>query len=332
MPVLPASHIVLQADGKAFYHCGSAKGRWQGGLGRAWKGMQPLGRPEEDRRMVEEGKERESEENEQWSRDGDGSDEGGGASGATAEDDYGEEEWGAEEESEEEDERWDANELPLFTTHSTRRVFEVSECVRIVGGFRPSAELRGELVEVGGVSPHEQLSLPPRCHANARVVHTGLTLQLRYEPPSPKFSRKRPECASYRLTLLRGIDFLYSTRGLHTHIVYSRKPAFAVWGNLELFFSQPFLLERVLSCLKHVKASNNLELLSSRSAPLQDGSPLPPDPIAEEHKLQLFHEKHRRKVHRRRRLLLALSCSAAGVAALASLAAFARRPRYAHRL
>lgn len=211
-----------------------------------------------------------------------------------------------------------ATEVPLFTDSHSRRVFEVHQVTRIVGGFRPSVECRGDVVEVPCVPPYASLRMPARAYSSATIAQSHLTLNLRYEPPSPKFTRKHPECASYRLTFLRGSDFLYSTRGLHTRIVFSRKLAFAVWGNLELFFGQPQLLDRVLSCLKHVKLSGSLLLLSNRSAPMQGGSPLPVDPVAEEQKAQAVLEQHSHRRRTHRRLTFALASAAALTAATAA--------------
>ena len=71
-----------------------------------------------------------------------------------------------------------------------------------------------------------------------KVVERDLTLSLRYEPPSPKFSRQCPTSASYRLKVSKGSEFLYLTRGLTRSIRIDRLDLVVTWGNLELAFGE----------------------------------------------------------------------------------------------
>jgi hypothetical protein len=49
-----------------------------------------------------------------------------------------------------------------------------------------------------------------------------MTCTIKYEPPSPKFSRKRPSQLSYRLQMLQAQDFVMSLRGLPETIACQR--------------------------------------------------------------------------------------------------------------
>lgn len=151
---------------------------------------------------------------------------------------------------------WDVCAVPIFTTEGIRRLFRVERTVRCVGSYRPSFEYTGSVVEVareGECDISDETAL-----ADGRVVQQGLTLSLRYEPPSPKFSQKCPTCASYRLKVSRGNDFLYSTRGMNKQIVISKPALVAVWGNLELGFGSGRELATFLGALKYVQVTDNL--------------------------------------------------------------------------
>lgn len=178
---------------------------------------------------------------------------------------------------------------PLFTTPGVRRLVVIDACERAVGGFRPSFEYRGRVVELEGVGPGASLGRVARL-ARGKREGEGVRVCVRYEPPSPKFSRKRPGCASYRLTVSRGSDYIFSTRGLPSALAFSRKHCVAVWGTLELAFPCPHLLLSFVSSLKHVSSSSSrLSLIllllrrpcPSGSSPLPlPGPPLRPLPLA----------------------------------------------------
>jgi len=86
-----------------------------------------------------------------------------------------------------------------------------------------------------------------------RILEDGLTLSVRYEPPSPKFHHKCPSSASYRLKVARGKDFLYSTRGMERSLYVDYTAQHAIWGDLELHFTQKADLKRFMLGLKHVR-------------------------------------------------------------------------------
>jgi len=69
------------------------------------------------------------------------------------------------------------------------------------------------------------------------VIASGLSLNITYEPPSPKFSQQCPDSSSYRLKLFNGTDFLYSVRGLPQQIKVHQNAYIVRWGPLELQFS-----------------------------------------------------------------------------------------------
>ena len=101
------------------------------------------------------------------------------------------------------------------------RVFIVSRVLKATGGFRPCFLFEGSLCEVQpyqgelnafpccklatcSQSSDHELPSPLCLHAGGghkleRVQNTReLQLSLRYEPPSPKFTRSLPQMASYR--------------------------------------------------------------------------------------------------------------------------------------
>eukprot|EP00217_Crustomastix_stigmatica_P010195 CAMPEP_0183798300 /NCGR_PEP_ID=MMETSP0803_2-20130417/18410_1 /TAXON_ID=195967 /ORGANISM="Crustomastix stigmata, Strain CCMP3273" /LENGTH=163 /DNA_ID=CAMNT_0026042979 /DNA_START=93 /DNA_END=581 /DNA_ORIENTATION=- len=121
---------------------------------------------------------------------------------------------------------FDVSAVPIFTSGGVRRLFVVEKTLRCVSSYRPSFEYLGRVVELGAAASPD----------SGRVLEAGLTLSLRYEPPSPKFTAKCPGSASYRLKVSRGEEFLYSTRGLNKRVVVSGVAKAVVWGNLELGF------------------------------------------------------------------------------------------------
>ena len=173
-----------------------------------------------------------------------------------------------------------------------RRWFRVTDVLRAGGDFRPSFVLAGDVIEARGgdgcaaaaaaasaaprPQPQPQPPPPPESPAEtiadsdsehqggaagedghvgapAAVIAAGLTLALRYEPPSPKFTRLRPRAASYRLSVRRGDDFLYSSRGLAPLATYDRGAATVVWGELRLVFAGgEAAMSRFIDALKYV--------------------------------------------------------------------------------
>ncbi len=101
---------------------------------------------------------------------------------------------------------------------------------------------------------------PFRCcvhhHAGAHLEPVAkstapLTLSLRYEPPSPKFSRSQPGLASYRVKLLQGAQFIYLHRGLPKVCLVDRQARCLSWGPLQLVFKTSEQLDSVLAVLRH---------------------------------------------------------------------------------
>ena len=143
----------------------------------------------------------------------------------------------------------------IFSTEVARRLFVVQSTSRAHRGCRPSFEFEGYIVEVGagllrdgGGSGDEVDS----ARGTQKLVDSGLTLSLRYEPPSPKFSRQCLDYTSYRLKLCKGPEFLYSVRGLQRQLHVNSKAFFVVWGNLELAFRSGGELANFLEALRYV--------------------------------------------------------------------------------
>mmetsp|Transcript_22296 Transcript_22296/g.72313 ORF Transcript_22296/g.72313 Transcript_22296/m.72313 type:complete len:277 (-) Transcript_22296:662-1492(-) len=170
---------------------------------------------------------------------------------------------------------WDTSTsaVPIFSTQGVRRLFKVQRTMRAVGNFRPSFEYFGHVVELD-LQNGEELET---AGAGERMVERDLTLSLRYEPPSPKFTQKCPQCTSYRLKVSRGVEFLYSTRGMHKQLVVSKTALVAIWGNLELKFEQKRDLSTFLNALKYVEVTENPLALKNRTlGHLQQIEPPPP--------------------------------------------------------
>ena len=126
----------------------------------------------------------------------------------------------------------------------TRRVFRVERTEFSGGHHRPCFTFHGLVVE-GSTEQQQQ--------QQQRILEDGLTLSVRYEPPSPKFHHKCPSSASYRLKVARGKDFLYSTRGMERSLYVDYTAQHAIWGDLELHFTQKADLKRFMLGLKHVR-------------------------------------------------------------------------------
>ena len=85
------------------------------------------------------------------------------------------------------------------------------------------------------------------------VVASDLSLNITYEPPSPKFHQQCPGSASYRLKLFKGSDFRYSVRGLPQQVKVHQNAYVVRWGPLELQFSSKQQLDIFASSIKHVE-------------------------------------------------------------------------------
>merc|ERR1712078_217497 len=102
-----------------------------------------------------------------------------------------------------------------------------------------------------------------RLLSNEKTIERDLTLSLRYEPPSPKFSRSCPTSASYRLKVSRGEEFLYLTRGLTKKVSVDKLELVVTWGHLELAFGNSEELGIFVSALRYVDFVDNSALSSS---------------------------------------------------------------------
>ncbi|KAF5836455.1 hypothetical protein DUNSADRAFT_5902 [Dunaliella salina] len=136
--------------------------------------------------------------------------------------------------------------MPKVSTFLCCRVFLVTRVERASGGFRPNFLFNGELVEVlPGVSGE--------AHRLERVLNTNeLQLSLRYEPPSPKFTKlvHGQEMVSYRLKLLDGHQFIYLQRGLPKVLVVDEHVRAVGWGQLQLVFHTEQQLASFLKVLR----------------------------------------------------------------------------------
>mmetsp|Transcript_30373 Transcript_30373/g.85802 ORF Transcript_30373/g.85802 Transcript_30373/m.85802 type:complete len:319 (+) Transcript_30373:1847-2803(+) len=150
----------------------------------------------------------------------------------------------------------------IFTSQGFRRIFIVTTIIKARGAHRPSFEFHGYIIGFEGTGDGQAHAAGER--TGAHVVANGLTLSLRYEPPSPKFGSKCPGLTSYRLKVSRGPEFLYSMRGLPQQMWVDSAARVAVWGKLELAFASPAELGRFLETLKHVDVSE--EALLDHSA------------------------------------------------------------------
>ena len=83
----------------------------------------------------------------------------------------------------------DSTGYPSVSPMGDSRIFVVSRVVRSSGGFRPSCLMEGCVCDV------RDSSTGPSLHP---VSPGSFQLSIRYEPPSPKFSRNKPEFISYR--------------------------------------------------------------------------------------------------------------------------------------
>ena len=150
-------------------------------------------------------------------------------------------------------EAWEVGPPVIFSTQRARRLFIVQNIARALTGCRPSFEFEGFIVEVaGGKDFSDLVQSRKRLQKSDNLVESGLTLSLRYEPPSPKFSRHCPEFTSYRVRVWKGEEFLYSTRGLQRQMQIDSSSLIVVWGNLELAFSSGPELSKFLAAIRYV--------------------------------------------------------------------------------
>lgn len=181
----------------------------------------------------------------------------------------------------------------LFVHAETPRAFIVEQIIRAQASHRPAFTFKGYAVERQNGSQTERgsasgdLSHRQRGSQSARggmthrsrlsVFARDLTLDIAYEPPSPKFRIQAPGSSSYRLKLSKHTTgFLYSVRGLPMQLIVHRKKNIVQWGPLELWFSSKFQMQRFVENVKHV------ELLEYNSAPqpldesaIRDSQPKP---------------------------------------------------------
>ncbi|GLC69602.1 hypothetical protein PLESTF_000853100 [Pleodorina starrii] len=123
------------------------------------------------------------------------------------------------------------------------QVFIVRALSKAMTGFRPSVMCEGYLAELSMSSSGYTLA----------PLGRDQQLSFKYEPPSPKFSRKRPSCVSYRLQLLHGSQFLYSLRGLPKSLRCQRSAHALEWGPVHLVFAASSDLDTFLATLKFVE-------------------------------------------------------------------------------
>ena len=125
----------------------------------------------------------------------------------------------------------------------------MEDIIKACAGCRPSFLFTGSVVEQ---APGNPVRSSLRLLSNEKTIEQDLTLSLRYEPPSPKFSRSCPTSTSYRLKVSRGEDFLYLTRGLTKKVSVDKLELVVTWGNLELAFGNSEELGIFLGALRYV--------------------------------------------------------------------------------
>lgn len=206
-----------------------------------------------------------------------------------------------------------AAEMVQVLTHlfaGARRSFVVQQITRANSSHRPSFTFVGYVVEytgggatergnktergnsAGNISrrQHREGSQTARGGQSQRsrimVIAEDLSLNITYEPPSPKFHQQCPGSSSYRLKLIRGSSFLYSVRGLPQQVKVHQNAYVVRWGPLELQFNSKQQLDIFASSIKHVELEwapcgqhtarqTAATLQSSRpSIPLRSATPL----------------------------------------------------------
>ena len=153
-----------------------------------------------------------------------------------------------------------------------RRSYVVQQITRASSSHRPSFTFLGYAVEYtdGRGSQTERGNSAANMSARSQkagsqtarggqsqrsrlvVVATGLSLNITYEPPSPKFHQQCPGSSSYRLKLFKANDFLYSVRGLPQQVRVHQNAYIVRWGPLELQYNSKQQLDMFTSAVKHV--------------------------------------------------------------------------------
>lgn len=138
------------------------------------------------------------------------------------------------------------DETPVYSSAMGKHVtFTATSIQRVITGHRPSVSFIGTLTSTsmpaGGTSPSVLDG-----HAEEVV------LTIRYEPPSAKFIRQHPHCASYRLTLSKGNEHMYSSRDLPRSVDVDRQHLRAEWGKVCILLSDAASFQALIGCLRHV--------------------------------------------------------------------------------
>ena len=141
-----------------------------------------------------------------------------------------------------------------------RRSFVVQQITRANSSHRPSFTFLGYVVECISGGATERGNKTERSARGGRsqrsrliVLAEDLSLNITYEPPSPKFHQQCPGSSSYRLKLFRGSSFLYSVRGLPQQVRVHQNAYVVRWGPLELQFNSKQQLDIFASSIKHVE-------------------------------------------------------------------------------
>ncbi|KAG2489455.1 hypothetical protein HYH03_012091 [Edaphochlamys debaryana] len=121
-------------------------------------------------------------------------------------------------------------------------LFVCTSISRAVSGFRPAVLCEGYMATLSAGSQGFSLT------------RTGSDqhLSFKYEPPSPKFARKRPGSVSYRLQLLHGSQFLYSLRGLPRVVRCQRAARALEWGPVHVVFCAAKDMDTLLATIRYV--------------------------------------------------------------------------------
>lgn len=189
--------------------------------------------------------------------------------------------------------------LPTGLLAGARRSFVVQQITRANSSHRPSFTFVGYVVEYTGGSGNKTErgssagNMSSRQHRDgsqtarggqsqrSRIIVTAgdLSLNITYEPPSPKFHQQCPGSSSYRLKLFQANNFLYSVRGLPQQVKVHQNAYIVRWGPLELQFNSKQQLDIFASSIKHVElewTSCGQHTARQTAATLQSGRPTAP--------------------------------------------------------
>ena len=114
--------------------------------------------------------------------------------------------------------------ISIFSTADKRRLFVVEDIIKACAGCRPSFLFTGYVIEQ---PPGTSLPSSYRLTPKEKTIERDLTLSLRYELPSPKFSRSCPTSTSYRLKVRARSSGTRSLSTLAAKILEPRPPAHA---------------------------------------------------------------------------------------------------------